>query len=242
MSMGGEEVKFSVQSADIRSMKKSALVIMCIVGMALSAEEYTIQTISALKESSITPAFEQKVQKTALPSDRKKEGACNIVTVGHFADRKGASRELKKAKTVAKDAFVRTVARSVPKVCEAPLSSAEKKAPSDLNATVAASGAAQGEAKAQAVEKPVQGGAEGAAAPATAAATEPKTAAAAECPPLGAEKEAASSAQTVHTSVIIYDRNLARKSDIHEAIEYYKHSPYHSFRPVALQGSPQKGW
>lgn len=213
---------------------------MCVAGIALSAEEYTIQTISALKESSITPAFEQKVQKTALPSDRKKEGACNIVTVGHFSDRKEASKELKKAQNVAKDAFVRTVARPVPKVCETLVAATEKKSPTDGNVTVAVSTAAKGEPKSQTAGKAANGKTEIIAA---AAQAEVKAASSAvECLPASMEKDGASTTHTLQTSVIIYDRNLARKSDIHEAIEFYKHSPYHSFRPVALSGSAQKGW
>ena len=65
-------------------MKKLVLTLIYgIASMALGADEYTIQTISALKEESITPAFEKKVKKSALPSQKIKEGTCNIVTVGH---------------------------------------------------------------------------------------------------------------------------------------------------------------
>ena len=47
-------------------MKKLALMmIFGTLGVTLSAEEFTIQTISAQKEASITPAFEKKVQKSA---------------------------------------------------------------------------------------------------------------------------------------------------------------------------------
>ncbi|MBD3799732.1 MAG: hypothetical protein IE883_07650, partial [Epsilonproteobacteria bacterium] len=128
-------------------MKNLAILIMFgVSSVALSAEEYTIQTISAKKEVSITPAFEKKVQKSALPMRKKKEGECNIVTVGKYPTAKAASADLKKAREISKDAFVRTLERATPKVCEG-------------------------------------------------------------------------------------------KSDIHDAIEYYKHSPYHSFRPVALQYS-----
>lgn len=219
MSMRVEPVKFYSHRADIDTMKKLALILVFgVASMALSAEEYTIQTISALKESSITPAFETKIEKSALPSAKIKEGDCNIVTVGQYGNTKEARSGLKKAKVIARDAFIRPVSRTIPKVCgtQSADRKSEKIVKADANITV--SPVAAQEIKAEA-EKPKETAASALAVPAPA--------------PV---QEAHSSVDALHHSaVLIYDRNLIRKSDIHEAIEYYKNSPYHTFRPVALQ-------
>ncbi|MFA6629550.1 MAG: hypothetical protein WCS55_07250 [Sulfuricurvum sp.] len=205
-------------------MKTLALImIFSVVGVVLSAEEYTIQTISTLKESSITPAFEKKVEKSALPSTKKKEGQCNIVTVGKYDTLKKAQKDLRKAKAIAKDAFVRPSERTTPKVCMTSTAAADKKGDkvlmSDTNATMMVS---KNDTHPTAVtvtdanKKTV---------PVTAVlSTEAKM------QPCKSELKTEST-----PSVFIYDRNLARKSDIHEAIEYYENSPYYSFKPLAMQ-------
>src|SRR3989339_947036 len=109
-------------------MKKLALIMMfSVIGVVLSAEEFTIQTISAKKEASITPAFEKKVHKSALSSEKKKEGVCNIVTVGKYPSAKAAYHDLKKAKAISKDAFVRPINRTTPKACETQTAKADAK-------------------------------------------------------------------------------------------------------------------
>lgn len=184
-------------------MKKLALtIIIGVAGVALSAEEFTIQTISAKKENSITPAFEKKVEKSALGSVKKKEGSCNVVTVGRYDSVKKARADLAKAKKIAKDAFVRPVARTVPKACETTV------AKTDVQAT-------KGQANVTAVAA--------------------KTEAAVEKPIAVEQPQKRIDSSVVCPTVILYDRNLARKSDIHDAIEYYKTSPYHSFKAVAMQ-------
>jgi hypothetical protein len=198
-------------------MKKLAITLMYgAVSVVLGADGYTIQTISALKESSITPAFEKQVKKSALPSDKVKEGACNIVTVGHYGSAKEAKADLSKAKKIAKDAFVRPVSRTTPKACKsAPVAQKKSMVKSDVNGTVSS------------VQPIVQGGVVESPKEAVALAPAPQ------CPPCPApEKETA--VQVIPTNITIYDRNLARKSDIHEAIEYYKNSPYYSFRSIGL--------
>lgn len=214
-----ESVKFYSQRADIGTMKKLALILIFgVASMALSAEEYTIQTISALKESSITPAFEKKIQKSTLPSAKIKEGDCNIVTVGQYGSTKEAHSGLKKAKVIAKDAFIRPVSRTIPKVCGTQSADHKSEKIVKADANISISSVAVQEIKAEA-EKPKETAASALAVPA----------------PVPAQ-EAHSSVDTVHhAAVLIYDRNLIRKSDIHEAIEYYKNSPYHTFRPIALQ-------
>jgi len=195
-------------------MKKLALIMMfSVTGVVLNAEEYTIQTISALKESSITPAFEKKVEKTALHATKKKEGECNIVTVGSYKSVKEAHVDLKKAKVIAKDAFIRPIARTTPKVCETHTATAKvpsKEQKGEAVSSVQATTATKEEAIA---------------ASATVAAAD---AHAGTIMPSQATKEI----QTNNSPVFVYDRNLARKSDIQEAIEYYKRSPYYSFKPV----------
>lgn len=230
----GDAVKFYSPRVDIESMKKLALIMMFgISGVVLSAEEFTIQTISAQKEASITPAFNQKVQKSALPSVKKKEGECNIVTVGKYHSTKEARHDLKKAKAISKDAFVRTVERTTPKVCESK-SATSKTAMKDVNSSVVVP------KKEEVVVV-------------TAKHEEPKAAEAVHAAPIAAvapvapavvvsEAKAevpckAQPCEKVSNNVYLYDRNLGRKSDIHEAIEFYRHSPYHSFRPVAMQNS-----
>lgn len=211
-------------------MKKLALIIIFSVSsVVLSAEEFTIQTISALKESSITPAFEKKVSHSALPSAKKKEGECNIVTVGKYSSTKAAHHDLNKAKAISKDAFVRTVNRSTPKVC-AGKGEAEKTVMKDANTSVSVPQKSETAAVIVKHEEPKTAEAVHtvSVAPApVAVVSEPK--AETPCKVQPCEK--------VSNNVYLYDRNLGRKSDIHEAIEFYKHSPYHSFRPVALQTS-----
>jgi hypothetical protein len=192
-------------------MKKIALMmIFSVTSVVLSAEEYTIQTISALKERSITPAFEKKVQKSALSSAKKKEGDCNIVTVGSYSTLKAAQADIKKAKAISKDAFVRSLNRVTPKVCESKSNASLSSKKEEITVTV----------KESVVTNPTS-----AVAPTSVVMIQNETKAA----PCKAEPCKTS------PSLYLYDRNLVRKSDIHDAIEYYKNSEYHSFRPVALQ-------
>ena len=215
-----------------------------VAGVALFAEEYTIQTISALKESSITPAFEKKVEKSALPVTKKKEGNCNVVTVGRYDDPKKARADLSKVKAVAKDAFIRPIDRVVPKACTPALAGQKAvKTPSPQHTPTSASAPVveknKEAAKAGEAPAPVTAAVatEPSAKPSVVAVVEPKEAIKKEetkSVPPKEEKEAAPDLKS-STAIFIYDRNMARKSDIHEAIEYYKNSPYHTFRPVAMQ-------
>jgi len=209
-------------------MKNLALMmIFGVVGVVLSAEEYTIQTISTLKESSITPAFEKKVEKTALPVAKKKEGECNIVTVGHYDTAKKARKDLAKAKKISQDAFVRTVERKTPKACAGTMADQknEKIVVSDANVTTVVSKNESAVKMMTDANKTI--------AHTTASAAPTQTPAVL---PVEAKAEPCKKETTeVSTAVFVYDRNLARKSDIHEAIEFYENSPYYSFKPIALQ-------
>ncbi|HZF70788.1 hypothetical protein [Sulfuricurvum sp.] len=223
-------------------MKKLTLILLCgVASMALSADEYTIQTISALKESSITPAFEKKVQKTALPSAQKKEGQCNIVTVGEYPTAKKAHADLSKAKRVAKDAFIRPVNRNTPKVCEAKEGD-HKVAMVEDNASVVSAKSVVPKKEETAVVKKEEASAHPSVVQPMAKETVSPSPSVAIAEIAAAEKSGEKSepckaqpCKNVSSTVYIYDRNIGRKSDISEAIEFYKNSPYYSFRPVALQ-------
>jgi hypothetical protein len=242
-------VKFFHHRVDIENMKKLTLILLCgVASMALSADEYTIQTISALKESSITPAFEKKVHKSALPSTQKKEGECNIVTVGEYPSVKKARKDMSKAKNIAKDAFVRPVNRNTPKVCESKEGD-HKVAMVDTNVSSVSTKAIEAKKEEIAPKKEeaiVVKKEETSAHPSVVQSMVKETVtpspsvaiaeiAAAEKNNVKAEPCKAQPCERGSSTVYIYDRNIGHKSDISEAIEFYKNSPYYSFRPVALQ-------
>lgn len=202
--------------------------IFSVAGVVLSAEEYTIQTISAQKESSITPAFEKKIEKSKLPVTKKKEGECNIVTLGHYKSPKDAKVDLKKAKAIAKDAFVRPLNRTTPKTCETK-KVATKTIVADTKGEKTVTVVVQKiKEETAAVEKSAV------VAPTTAVAADTHTALIA---PQDQKSEPCKVQPCENSAapVYVYDRNIARKSDIQEAIDYYKRSPYHTFKPVLTQ-------
>ncbi len=189
--------------------------------MALSAEEYTIQTISALKESSITPAFEQKIKKTGIPYIKKTEGDRHVVLLGKYKKTAETKHDVKKVRAVVThDAFVRPMDRAA--VATKPEVHVEAASHPSETATVSHS------TESAAVVTPTT-------APVAVVATTPVVAAVA----AAVEKKEECAPRVISAAptepVIIYDRNAMRKNDISEAIEFYKTSPYHSFRPVALQ-------
>ncbi|HEX5329635.1 hypothetical protein [Sulfuricurvum sp.] len=210
-------------------MKKLALIMMFSVSsVVLSAEEFTIQTISAQKEASITPAFEKKVQKSALLSTKKKEGSCNIVTVGKYPSAKAAHHDLGKAKAISKDAFVRSVDRTTPKACESRGAAKEHtvQAKPSVNPQPEVKAVVAHETAPVKKEEPVV------AEHASVAADHPATVSA----PVQVKSEPCKT-QPCTNVTYLYDRNLAHKGDVQEAIEYYKRSPYYSFKPVV---APQR--
>lgn len=240
-----KRIKFFSGCVDIESMKNLALIMMLsVTGVVLSAEEYTIQTISAQKEASITPAFEKKVQKSALVSAKKKEGSCNIVTVGEYPTTKAASRDLTKAKKISKDAFIRPVARTTPKACEVHSAVAEIKVSTTNEPKVATNEHKEVKAtEVKAIEvqsqvAPIKDGESTTAkhdAAVSNAIAQIASTQAASAALLSQEKSEPSKTKLTENVTYVCDRNLAHKSDIQEAIEYYKRSPYYTFRPVALQ-------
>jgi hypothetical protein len=210
-------------------MKNLALIIMLsVTSVVLSAEEYTIQTISAKKEASITPAFEKKVHKSALSSTKKKEGVCNVVTVGKYPSAASAHHDLKKAKAISKDAFVRPINRTTPKVCESAIT--------EVNTKVVETKVVDSHAQVASIKKEesVTTAHEATKSPTVSGTAVTNTTVASRVQEK-AEPCKVQPCEKVTNTVYIYDRNFGRKSDIHEAIEYYKNSPYHTFKPVVAQ-------
>lgn len=210
------------------------MMIISTVSVVLSAEEYTIQTISAQKESSITPAFEKKVQKSTLHSEKKKEGSCNIVTVGKYPTTKAAHHDLAKAKAISKDAFIRPLVRATPNACAVHSAAAEAKVHTD---EVKTSLNAQNEKLAEINAQSVSVKKEESVASTTVSpnADHVVLSQAAAAPIVKDGKSEPCKVQPCENVIYVYDRNLAHKGDLEEAIAYYKRSPYYTFRPVALQ-------
>lgn len=216
-----QRIKFLPIGVDIECMKKLTLIMMFgFSSVVLNAEEFTIQTISAQKAASITPAFEKKVDKSALPSTKIQEGNCHIVTVGKYPDAKAAHHDLNKAKKISKDAFVRSTHRQTPKACDKGIVSKDAAHPSSHDKAPVHNVVAE-------VKKEVH---------------------VADAHPVVVDKNVtttevkevpckAQPCEKVSHPVYVYDRNSVRKSDIHEAIEYYRTSPYHTFTPVGLQAA-----
>lgn len=202
-------------------MKKLALIVLCgVASVALSAEEFTIQTISALKESSITPAFEKKIKKTGIPYIKKTEGDRHVVLLGSYKKTKDAKPDTKKVRmTVTHDAFVRPMERGGAIATTAATTEKGPVVTVQVQPEAVKTVADSAHAAPVAVAVPSSAVA--------AVAVEKKEDAAVNCP-APAPKVALPGSETV----VIYDRNAMRKNDISEAIEYYKNSPYYSFRSV----------
>lgn len=228
MSMRTEAVKFYSHRVDIDIMKKLALILIySVASMALSAEEYTIQTISALKESSITPAFEKKIKKTGLHYIKKTEGDRHVVLLGSYQKRAEAKADIKKVKkAVVHDAFIRPMDRTMQGT-----STVAIKENTNHAEPIKGSNPEKGKQETHAIEI-------------VAAASHDALSAAASAP-VAEKKEVITVAEATVTpqlpkcnsnnAVMVYDRNAIRKSDLAEAMEYYRNSPYHTFQPVALQ-------
>lgn len=213
-------------------MKKLALIfVFGVVGMSLNGAEYTIQVISACKESSITPAFEKKIEKTGIPYIKKDEGERHVVLVGSYETRERSKTDAKKVKkSVVHDAFVRPMERKGVSgvICTEEHSSAQKPLKESMAANHASALAAASQEKhAVATPSSVANQNETVAAVSSAAPNHDANATVQAkegtlCPP------SSSSART--DIVMVYDRNAIRKYDISEAIEYYKNSSYYTFK------------
>jgi len=188
--------------------------------MALSAQEYTIQAISALKESSITPAFEKKIEKTGIPYIKKEEGDRHVVLLGSYKKTADTRHDvIKVRKGVAHDAFVRPMERGEVSRVTPQHSSGQK-----LNGSAQEKHAVS---TASVVANPNEQGVAVVAVSSVVLNHDANI--------TGQTKEAAACPQTIPSAtgsdvVLVYDRNAIRKYDISEAIEYYKKSPYYSFK------------
>ncbi|MDD5717339.1 MAG: hypothetical protein PHW64_06000 [Sulfuricurvum sp.] len=227
-------------------MKKLPL-ILSVVGIVLGAEEYTIQTISAHKEGSITPAFVKKVEKSTLPSTKMHEGNCTVMTVGHYKSSKEAHGDLKKGKAISPDAFVRMIKRPIPKSCDAGQDEVRSAVTvsEETNTTKTfpkKEGSAMDASKPKIDNGVMQSNASVSVPKAASSTNVPKAAASVSSVPVQpTEMKSSERQQEALTSpscekktpeTLRNERLAERKNDIHEAIEYYKNSPYYTFRPV----------
>lgn len=186
-----------------------------VASVVSGAEEFTIQTISAFKESSLTPAFKQKVHNIALPSATFKEGKCNIVTVGNYESSKAAHNSLAKGKKVAHDAFVRPKHRVIPELCQPQVAIA---APAEIHPAVAA----------VAVNKPAE-------TPLAEVAEAKVSTVAQTVAPSVAEHENVAVNKADCIPLTGCEKRAARnKAVIEEALKYYSSSSYYRFSPTAL--------
>jgi len=234
-------------------MKKIALMVLVSGVCGWGAQTHTIQVISAQKESSITPAFQKKVQQSGLKSTKKKEGDRYVVTVGVFKDRSEAKQSVGKVREkVASDAFVRPVERVVNAKAEPKKSESDKIAPvktqtaamiqKELNKeTVAAPEKIEVVAKAvvepkhetvtipekvESVAKAVEKSSEGVSKSEVQAQPHQEMAAA---------SSKSETAPKVEATLVVFDNKALYKHQIAEAIQYYKTSPYHRFEPSGLK-------
>lgn len=239
---------------------KKALLVMGLGAMSFlwGSQDVTIQVINAVYEKSITKEFDEKLKKSGIAVTKKVENGRHIVTLGVYKDEESAQKDLEKARSiVAKDAFVRLVDRS------SAVAAKNVKQKTKVAAAHPAKKAATGDktkvaAKSHTTE-PVSASAKSVkteAVTVSVAAHEVKPAAKeAEKKPEAVQHESAKPAAViangpscpitpapsevktipVFASVVMVERNELRRQEIHDAIEYYKKSPYHRFEPVKLQ-------
>lgn len=201
----------------------------CVVGVSLQGSEYTIQVISALKESSITPAFEKKIEKTGIPYIKKDEGERHVVLVGSYETRERSKTDVKKVKkSVVHDAFVRPMERKGVSgaLCTEEHSSAQKPLKESIAANHASAIAAALQEKHTVSTPSVVATHNETAAAVSSAAPNHDSNATVEAKEGMVSPRASASANIV----MVYDRNAIRKYDISEAIEYYKNSSYYTFK------------
>lgn len=208
-------------------MKKfGLLMIIGMTSLVWGSGDVTIQVINAVKESSITREFDKKLEKSGLEIHKVVEGGRYIVTLGTYKDEKSALEALKKTRTVVcKEAFVRPVKRD--QVASAP-QEAKKTA-----VTASQEAKKTGEAAHVAVASH--------AAVSTATPSETKATDVAapknehvvnvEVKPIVVEVKK----EPVVLAMSAFEKKGLYKSEIAEAINYYKNSPYHRFEPVMLQ-------
>ncbi len=191
-------------------LKKIVLIAaMGTMGLLWGSGEVTVQVINAVKENSITHEFDNKLKKTGLAIHKVVEGGRYIVTLGTYKDEKSAQEALKKArKMVCKEAFVRFVKRD--------------QVASASHATVAS----QQEVKTVKAHEEIK-------TTASAVVAKNEHVVTVEVKPVVVEVKNAPVASVA--AKCPSEKKEAYKSEIAQAINYYKNSPYHRFEPVMLQ-------
>lgn len=183
------------------------LAAMGTLGFLWASGDVTVQVINAVKEKSITPDFDKKLEKSGLAIHKVVEGGRYIVTLGSYKDEKSAQKALKKARAiVCAGAFIRPVKRD--------------------QAAVASCGAKNVKPAVVANEAVKPAGKE------VVATVVPKNehVVVVEVKPVVVEVKNTSA--SVSSSA---EKKEAYRNEIGEAISFYKNSPYHRFEPVMLQ-------
>jgi len=183
------------------------------MGLLWGSGDVTIQVINAVKERSITQEFDKKLVKSGLAVHKVVEGGRYIVTLGTYKDAKAAQTALKKARmVVCKEAFIRPVKRDQAAAVAQAMAKTDKVADTHAEvkpATVEVHPAVQAAVAAPVVEHMVT------------VAVKPIIV------------EVKKSPEAAEMSG--YEKKELYKSEIAQAINYYKNSPYHRFEPVMLQ-------
>ncbi|MCL4432861.1 MAG: hypothetical protein M1300_11180 [Epsilonproteobacteria bacterium] len=198
-------------------IKKIVLIAaMGAMGVLWGSGDVTIQVINAVKEKSITHDFEKKLGKTGLAIHKVVEGGRYIVTLGSYKDHQSAQKALKKARTlVCAGAFIRPIKRD--------------QAAAAKVATVTTTSVHQEAVK---VQTPVAAHTE---AKAAVVAQAPKNVVVMEVKPVSVEVKNSPVVVAKTESQAASEKKEAYKSEIAQAINFYKNSPYHRFEPVKLQ-------
>lgn len=199
------------------------------MGVLWGSGDVTIQVINAVKEKSITHDFEKKLEKTGLPIHKVVEGGRYIVTLGSYKDAKSAKAALKKTRSiVCKEAFVRPVNRDQVAVAPHEPAKAVKAAEAAVSAhhetpKAHTPAAAHAETKAAVVaHSPV-------------VVQEPSKVVVVEVKPVTVEVKNSPAVVAKTESQAASEKKEAHISEIAQAINFYKNSPYHRFEPVKLQ-------
>lgn len=209
-------------------IKKIVLIaVLGTMGLLWGAGDVTIQVINAVKEKSITPEFEKKIEKSGLAAHKVVEGGRYIVTLGTYKDEKSAQAALKKARAiVCAGAFVRPVQRDQVAVA----SHDTAKTVASAKETKAAAVATNHETAKPVVVQPAVQEKE---VVAMAAAPKGEQVVVVEVKPVTVEVK--NTPAPVVAAASSSQKKEAYRSEIAEAISFYKNSPYHRFEPVMLQ-------
>lgn len=212
-------------------IKKIVLIAaMGTMGLVWGSGDVTIQVINAVKEKSITHDFEKKLEKTGLPIHKVVEGGRYIVTLGSYKDAKSAKIALKKARNiVCKEAFIRPVNRDQIAAVAHESGKAGKVAAASVSAHHETTPKAQTPAAVHSEVKAAM------VAHSPVVVQEPSKVVVVEVKPMTVEVKNSPAVVAKTDSQAASEKKEAYKSEIAQAINFYKNSPYHRFEPVKLQ-------